>query len=102
MVPLRDGRDTVEMIESQKVELEALRRHLTLQGVALDTLSADIVAVEAAQSRERLAWQGDLHKLKELNKKLSSPWAVGVFAGYDPFQSDCVFGIGITYSFVRF
>ncbi|MDO4561249.1 MAG: hypothetical protein Q4C86_09885 [bacterium] len=101
-MPLKDGRDTVEMIESQAAEIGALRRHVSAQDRMVDTISADIVALEGAVAQERTAWQKSAEKLQRTNEKLRSPWSVGVFAGYDVIHQEACVGVGLVYSLFRF
>lgn len=101
-MPLQDGRDTVEMLESQAAEIAALRRHVSSQDRMVDSISADIAALEAATARERDAWRREAEKLQRQNEKLRSPWSVGVFAGYDAIHQEGCVGVGVVYSFWRF
>lgn len=101
-MPLEDGRDTVEMIESQAAEIGALRRHVSAQDRIVDTISADIVALGGAVARERMAWQNSSQKLQRQNERLRSPWSVGVFAGYDAVHQEVCVGVGLVYSLFRF
>ena len=102
VVPLQDGRDTVEMMESQAAEIGALRAHAASQDAALEAVSADIVALEAAIVRERAAWHGSVEEIQRSNKKLRSPWSIGAFAGYDAIHREACVGVGLVYSFWRF
>lgn len=102
VVPLQDGRDTVEMLESQTAEIAALRRHVSSQERKVDSISADIAALEAAAARERDAWRREAEELQRQNEKLRSPWSVGVFAGYDAIHQEGCVGVGVVYSFWRF
>lgn len=102
VVPLRDGRDTVEMMESQAAELGVLRRHVFSQDRIVDTISADIVALEGAVAKEREAWLNSSQKLQRQNEKLRSPWSIGAFAGYDAIHREACVGVGLVYSFWRF
>jgi hypothetical protein len=102
VVPLRDGRDTVEMMESQAAELRVIRRYVTSQDVALDAINAEIAALEAAQAKERAAWESRVENLQRSNKKLMSPWSIGAFAGYDAIHREACVGVGLVYSFWRF
>lgn len=101
-MPVADGRDTVEMIESQAAEIGALRRHVSTQDRIVDTISADIVALQGAVVLERAAWREHVDKLTRTNKKLRSPWSIGVFTGYDAVHQDVCVGVGLVYSFCRF
>ncbi|MEG2183051.1 MAG: hypothetical protein RRY12_00005 [Cloacibacillus sp.] len=102
VVPVADGRDTVEMIETQNAELGALRRHITVQDGIVDAISSDIVALEASVAAEREAWESGVEKLQKANKRLRSPWSLGIFGGYDAVGREFCIGAGITYSFLRF
>ena len=102
VVPVRDGRDTVELIETQAAELSALREYLAAQNAGLEQIAEEFETLKAAVAEERAAWQKEAEKLSRQNRRLSSPWAVGLFGGYDPFRDEAVCGIGVTYSVVRF
>ena len=102
VVPVRDGRDTVELIETQAAELSALREYLAAQNASLERQAAEFETLEAAVAEERAAWQKEAEKLSRQNRRLSSPWAVGLFGGYDPFRKEAVCGVGVTYAVIRF
>lgn len=102
VVPVRDGRDTVELIETQAAELSALREYLAAQNASLERVAAEFETLEAAVAKERAAWQKEAEKLSRQNRRLSSPWAVGLFGGYDPFRDEAVCGVGVTYAVIRF
>ena len=102
VVPVRDGRDTVELIETQAAELSALREYLAAQNASLEQIAEELETLEAAVAEERASWQKEAEKLSRQNRRLSSPWAVGLFGGYDPFRDEAVCGVGVTYSVVRF
>ena len=101
-MPVRDGRDTVELIETQEAELTALREYLVAQNASLEQIAAEFGALEAAVTAERAAWKAEAEKLSKRNRRLSSPWGIGLFGGYDPFRDEGVCGVGITYSVMRF
>ena len=101
-MPVRDGRDTVELIETQAAELAALREYLAAQNASLEQMAAEFEALEAAVKEERAAWKAEAEKLSKQNQRLSSPWAVGLFGGYDPFKDEAVCGVGVVYSVIRF
>ena len=102
VVPVRDGRDTVELIETQASELSALREYLAAQNASLERVAAEFETLETAVTEERKAWQREAEKLAQRNKRLSSPWAIGFFGGYDPFRNEAVCGVGVTYAVIRF
>ena len=101
-MPVRDGRDTVELIETQAAELSALREYLAAQNASLERVAEEFSALEDAVAEERKAWQDEAEKLTQRNERLSSPWAIGFFGGYDPLRDEAVCGVGVTYSVVRF
>lgn len=101
-MPVRDGRDTVELIETQAAELAALREYLSAQNASLEQIAGEFETLEAAVADERAAWQKEAEKLANQNRRLSSPWAVGLFGGYDPFRDEGVCGVGVTYAIIRF
>lgn len=102
VVPVCDGRDTVELIETQTAELSALREYLSAQNASLEQIAREFSALETAVVEERKAWQSEAEKLSQRNERLSSPWAIGFFGGYDPFRDEAVCGVGVTYAVVRF
>ena len=102
VVPVSDGRDTVELIETQAAELSALREYLAAQNASLERVAGEFETLEAAVAEERQAWHDEAEKLAQRNERLSSPWAIGFFGGYDPFRDEAVCGVGVTYSVVRF
>ena len=102
VVPVRDGRDTVELIETQAAELSALREYLAAQNASLEQIAGEFSALETAVTEERKAWHDEAEKLAQRNERLSSPWAIGFFGGYDPFRDEAVCGVGVTYAVIRF
>ena len=102
VVPVRDGRDTVELIETQAAELGVLREYIAAQNASLERVAAEFETLETAVTEERKAWQREAEKLAQRNKRLSSPWAIGFFGGYDPFRDEAVCGVGVTYAVIRF
>ena len=102
VVPVRDGRDTVELIETQAAELSALREYLAAQNASLERVAAEFETLETAVTDERKAWQSEVEKLAQRNERLSSPWSIGFFGGYDPFRDEAVCGVGVTYAVIRF
>ena len=101
-MPIRDGRDTVELIETQATELTALREYLSAQNASLEQIAEEFETLEAVVADERAAWKAETERLAKQNRRLSSPWAVGLFGGYDPFREEAVCGVGVTYAIIRF
>lgn len=102
VVPVRDGRDTVELIETQAAELSALREYLAAQNANLEQIADEFETLKAAVTEERKAWHDEAEKLAQRNERLSSPWSIGFFGGYDPFRGEAVCGVGVTYAVIRF
>ena len=102
VVPVRDGRDTVELIETQAAELAALREYLSAQNASLEQIADEFETLKAAVAEERQAWHDEAEKLAQRNERLSSPWSIGFFGGYDPFRDEAVCGVGVTYAVIRF
>lgn len=101
-MPVRDGRDTVELIETQAAELTALKEYLAAQNASIEQIAGEFRELEAAVTEEREAWKREAGKLTRRNKRLASPWAIGFFGGYDPFRGEAVCGVGVTYAVIRF
>ena len=101
-MPVRDGRDTVELIETQAAELTALREYLSAQNASMEQIAKEFETLEAAVKEERVAWQKEAERLTKQNRRLSSPWGIGLFGGYDPFRDEAVCGVGVVYSVIRF
>lgn len=101
-MPVHDGRDTVELIETQAAELTALREYLSAQNASLEQIAKEFETLEASIADERAVWQAETKKLTKQNRRLSSPWAVGLFGGYDPFRDEAVCGVGVTYAVIKF
>ena len=102
VVPVRDGRDTVELIETQAAELGVLKEYLSAQNASLEQIANEFETLEASIADERAAWKAEAERLAKQNSRLSSPWAVGLFGGYDPFRDEAVCGVGVVYSVIRF
>lgn len=101
-MPVHDGRDTVELIETQAAELTALKEYLSAQNASLEQIANEFETLEASIADERAAWKAEAERLAKQNSRLSSPWAVGLFGGYDPFRDEAVCGVGVVYSVIRF
>lgn len=102
IVPPRDARDTLALIAEQDAELKALREHIAKQGEEIRALSSDVAQIEANVSQERAVWSQKNATLAKDVKRLSSPWALGLFGGYDPIRREGTVGVGLVFSIVRF
>lgn len=102
VVPPTSARDTLRLIAEQDAELTALRDHISRQGADINALSTDIYEIEAAVGREREAWVNKNAVLSKEVRRLRSPWALGLFAGWDAIHQQTVAGIGVTYKLIGF
>ncbi len=69
VVPIADGRDTVELIETQAAELAALREYLVAQNAGLEQAAEEFEVLEAAVAEERAAWNRKAERLAKRNKR---------------------------------
>ena len=102
VVPIRDGRDTLELLESQAAEIETLDAYIASQDTELEKLDVDIARLKDSMSAERSAWASRSQELARENKRLQSPWSMGFFGGYDTLHGEIAIGFGICFSVVRF
>ena len=102
VVPVADGRDTVELIESQAAEIEILDAYIASQDAELEKLDIDITRLKDSMSAERSAWSSRSQELAHENKRLQSPWSIGFFGGYDVLHREIAVGVGMCFSIVRF
>ena len=102
VVSIPDGRDTVELIETQSVELNILRSHVVSQDVLIYAISQEADSLKAAHLAERNAWESELKKIEKKNERLKSPWAIGFFGGYDTLHREFSVGVGFCFSVIRF
>jgi len=109
IVPVKDGRDTLELIDTQSAEILALREIAELKDMQIDKLIAAIEDLNTNRLAERSEWQTQVKNLYSentaLDKKFSTEkrkrWGIGVCAGVD-HTGQAVVGFGITYSLVKF
>lgn len=102
VVSIQDGRDTVELIETQSIEITHLNNYITSQDKIINTLSKDVTDLQSSVSVERKAWESNIAKLQKSLKKYKNPWSLGIFTGYDAIDSNLCIGVGLTYSFWKF
>ena len=102
VVPIRDGRDTLELLESQAAEIETLDAYIASQDAELEKLDIDITRLKGSMSAERSVWSSRSQELAHENKRLQSPWSVGFFGGYDVLHREIAVGLGICFSVIRF
>lgn len=109
LVPLKDGRDTLELIDAQSAEITALRGIVTSKDIQIDKLISAVDGLNKNRLQERTEWQEQVGSLANkniaLDKKLAiekrKRWAIGIFGGLAN-SGEGVIGIGITYDIIRF
>lgn len=109
IVPVKDGRDTLELIDTQSAEISTLRDIMVSKDLQVDKLIAAIEDLNTNRLAERSEWQTQVKNLYSentaLDKKFSTEkrkhWGIGVCAGVD-HTGQAVIGFGITYSFIKF
>lgn len=109
IVPLRDGRDTLELIDIQSAEVSALRQILASKDAQIDRLISAVEDLNKNRLQERTEWQGKVENLTNknsaLDKKLAieqrKRWGIGPFGGL-AHTGEGIIGIGITYDIIRF
>ena len=109
MVPLQDGRDTLELIDTQAAEVEALRGIVASKDIQIDKLILAIQDLNQNRLQERAEWQTQVKNISDKNYELNMDltkekhkrWAIGPFLGV-AHTGEAVVGIGITYAIVKF
>ena len=109
LVPIEDGRDTLELIDTQSAEITALRGIVTSKDIQIDKLISAVEGLNKNRLQERTEWQTQVNTLHEINNELGitltrekrKRLAIGIFGGF-AHTGESVIGIGITYNIIRF
>lgn len=109
VVPLKDGRDTLELIDTQSAEISALRQIVASKDAQIDRLISAVEDLNKNRLQERSEWQEQVatltNKNTALDKKLAieqrKRWGIGPFGGI-AHTGEGVIGIGITYNLFKF
>ena len=109
LVPLQDGRDTLELIDTQSAEVKALQGIVASKDVQIDKLILAVQDLNRNRLQERAEWQGQVKNISDknyelnndLNKEKHKRWGIGIFGGM-AHTGESVIGIGITYSIIKF
>lgn len=109
LVPLQDGRDTLELIYTQSAEVKALQGIVASKDIQIDKLISAVENLNRNRLEERTEWQEQVGALANKNvvleKKLATEkrkrWGIGIVGGL-AYTGEGVIGIGITYDFIRF
>ena len=100
VVPMQDARDTLKLIKEQDAELSALHGYVASQDVTVDQLAVEISTLKADLEAERAAWTKNIATLSKEIKRLRSPWAIGLFGGWDAVHQEAAVGVGLTYKLI--
>lgn len=109
VVPLKDGRDTLELIDTQAAEVDALRGIVASKDIQIDKLILAIQDLNKNRLQERAEWQEQVKNISDKNYELNNDltkeknkrWGIGPFIGV-AHTGEAVIGIGITYSIIKF
>lgn len=109
LVPLEDGRDTLELIDTQSAEVKALQGIVASKDIQIDKLISAVEDLNRNRLQERTEWQTQVQALHETNNKLETTLtkekhkrlAIGPFIGL-AHTGEGVIGIGITYAIISF
>ena len=109
IVPLKDGRDTLELIDTQSAEVKALQSIVASKDIQIDKLISAVEDLNRNRLQERTEWQIQVNTLHEINNELETTLtkekrkrlAIGPFIGL-AHTGEAVIGFGITYDFVKF
>ena len=109
LVPLQDGRDTLELIDTQSAEVKALQGIVASKDIQIDKLISAVEDLNRNRLQERTEWQTQIQSLHEINNKLETTLTrekhkrltIGPFIGL-AHTGEGVIGIGITYAIISF
>ena len=109
MVPLKDGRDTLELIDTQSAEVKALQGIVASKDIQIDKLISAVEDLNRNRIQERNEWQTQVQSLHEINNKLETTLTrekhkrltIGPFIGL-AHTGEVVIGIGISYEIIKF
>ena len=109
LVPIEDGRDTLELIDTQSAEITALRGIVASKDIQIDKLISAVKDLNRNRLQERAEWQTQVKSISDKNYELNNDltrekhkrWGIGIFGGM-AHTGEGVIGIGITYSIIKF
>ena len=67
LVPLQDGRDTLELIDTQSAEVEALRGIVASKDIQIDRLILAVKDLNSNRLQERAEWQTQVKNISDKN-----------------------------------
>ena len=109
IVPLKDGRDTLELMDTQSAEVEALRGIVASKDIQIDRLILAVKDLNSNRLQERAEWQTQVKNISDKNYELNNDlnrekhkrWAIGPFIGV-AHAGEIVVGIGVTFAIIKF
>lgn len=109
VVPIQDGRDTLELIDTQSAEVKALQGIVASKDIQIDKLILAVQDLNKNRLQERAEWQTQVKNMSDKNYELNNDltreknkrWGIGIFGGV-AHTGEGVIGIGITYSIIKF
>lgn len=109
VVPIQDGRDTLELIDTQSAGVKALQGIVASKDIQIDKLILAVQDLNRNRLQERAEWQTQVKNISDKNYELNMDltkekhkrWTIGPFIGV-AHTGEGVIGIGITYSIVKF
>ena len=91
VVPIKDGRDTIKLIDTQDTEIKTLWQAINKKDEQIDKL------ITVSEELVNKAYQLESKLVKEKAKR----WGVGFFAGMS-HNGEAVIGVGVTFDLIRF
>ena len=109
IVPLKDGRDTLELIDTQSAEVNALKGIVASKDIQIDKLISAVENLNRNRLQERTEWQEQAGALaakntvldKKLEVEKSKRWGIGFFGGI-AHTGEFTIGIGVTYNIFKY
>ena len=109
IVPIKDGRDTLELIDIRAAEVEVLKGFVASKDVQIDKLILAVQDLNRNRLQERAELQTQVKNISDKNYELNTDltkekhkrWGIGIFGGM-AYTGEGVIGIGITYSIIKF
>ena len=88
---VQDGRDLLELIDTQDAEIQELWKAINKKDEQIDSL------ILASEELVNKTYQLESKLVKEKAKR----WGVGIFAGMS-HNGEAVIGVGVTFDLIRF
>lgn len=104
IVPLKDGRDTLELIDTQSAEIIALQGIVASKDIQINKLISAVEDLNINRLQERAEWQTQVKNISNENYELENSlekerrrrFGIGFFGGI-AYTGEPVVGFGIIY-----